>query len=165
MLFEVLTHPMGERVGPGEDVFTAARRLAAEELAKRPAAVARVHAKSLVKLLLDHSLGDAVRAFGVTYQPSGVFSRLVRSRAPSNTTSTTATPSTRTPGSTAYMLATLRASSAAPEAIITASATCVTTNPLSSRPHTQAVTRRTLRAGPSRRRCATGAPLSGILRR
>ena len=32
------------------------------------------------------------------------------------------------------MLATLRASSAAPEAIITASATCVTTNPLSSRP-------------------------------
>lgn len=72
-----LTQKLEERVGPGEDVFAAARKLAMEELARRPVAVARVHVKSLVKLLLDHSLGDAARLLGMEYRPTGIFSRFV----------------------------------------------------------------------------------------
>lgn len=65
------------RVTAGADVFGECRRLAAEELAQRPLAVARVHAKSMVKLLLDHSFGDAAPMLGASYQPSGLFSRLI----------------------------------------------------------------------------------------
>ena len=49
-------------------------------------------------------------------------------------TSSTAMPSTSTPGSIARRLATLRTSSDAPDASSSTSATCATTRPLSSRP-------------------------------
>ena len=65
---------------------------------------------------------------------SSVCSERVRLRPAPSITSTTATPSVRTPGSTAYRFATLRASNAAPAAIITASATSAITSPFSRRP-------------------------------
>jgi hypothetical protein len=72
-----LADRLGERVGPGEDVFAAADRLALEELAARPGPAARVVLKSSAKLAVDHSLGDAARLLGLTYRPTGLFSRLV----------------------------------------------------------------------------------------
>jgi len=65
------------RLRPGEDVFSAARTLAIEELRARPAATARVLAKSELKLMVDHSTGGAAAALGLKYEPSGFFSRFV----------------------------------------------------------------------------------------
>jgi hypothetical protein len=57
--------------------------LALEELAARPTSVAKVEAKSLVKLALDHSAGTAADVLGLSYQPTGLFSRLVLRQAAS----------------------------------------------------------------------------------
>jgi hypothetical protein len=65
------------RLRPGEDVFGAARTLAIEEVRARPAAAARVLGKSALKLMVDHSTGDAAAALGMKYEPSGLFSRFV----------------------------------------------------------------------------------------
>lgn len=67
---------LGQRIEPGDDVFTQARRLAAEEMRARPTAVARVLAKSQVKLYLDHSLPVLCDLLGIPYQSSNLFARL-----------------------------------------------------------------------------------------
>jgi hypothetical protein len=72
-----LADRLATRLVPGEDVYTASRTLAFEELARRPVVAAKVVAKSQVKLLVDHSLGDACAVFGREYRPSGLFARLV----------------------------------------------------------------------------------------
>jgi hypothetical protein len=74
-----LTVELGNRLGPGDDVVLAARRLAWEEISARPAAVAKVQAKSWLKLAIDHSLPTLATSLGRTYQPSGLFSNLVLS--------------------------------------------------------------------------------------
>jgi hypothetical protein len=74
---EELSAKLQQRLVPGEDVFLSARRLALDEIQARPVAVARVYAKALVKLAVDHSFGDMARLLGISYQPSGLFSRLV----------------------------------------------------------------------------------------
>jgi hypothetical protein len=74
---EELSGRVGQRLAPGEDVPGAIRRLAVEELRARPAAYARVQAKSGVKLLVDHSLGSLYGELGQPYTPSGLFSRLI----------------------------------------------------------------------------------------
>jgi hypothetical protein len=65
------------RVATGDDVFTRVREIALEEMLRRPGAVVRVQAKALVKLAIDHSLGEAYDLWGAHYEPSGLFSRLV----------------------------------------------------------------------------------------
>jgi hypothetical protein len=65
------------RLQPGEDVISAARRLALSKMLARPALAAKVHAKSQVKLLVDHSAGDFAAVLGREYRPTGLFSRLV----------------------------------------------------------------------------------------
>jgi len=72
-----LADRLGTRLSPGEDVFRASRRLAVEELSKRPVIAAKVTAKAQLKLLVDHSLGDACTVLGRDYRPSGLFSRIV----------------------------------------------------------------------------------------
>lgn len=72
-----LVAKLEERIAPGADVYVECRRLAAEELAARPRAVERMYAKSFVKLLIDHTYGDVAHALGASYEPSGVFARLV----------------------------------------------------------------------------------------
>ncbi len=68
---------LGGRLAPGEDVVTAARRLAFEKMAARPGVTAKTHAKSQLKLLVDHSAGDFADLLGIPYRPTGLFSRLV----------------------------------------------------------------------------------------
>jgi hypothetical protein len=72
-----LTLQLKTRLKPGEDVPKAARGLALEQLAARPKTLAKVEAKSLVKLAVDHSMGIAADLLGLSYQPTGLFSRLV----------------------------------------------------------------------------------------
>lgn len=74
---EELSSRLGERLQPGEDVSGAIRRLALEELRKRPGTCVRVQAKSAVKLLVGHSLSDLYQQLGKSYASSGLFSRLV----------------------------------------------------------------------------------------
>jgi hypothetical protein len=78
-----LTLKLKSRIAPGQDVMKTARDLALEELAARPTVVAKVEAKSLVKLALDHSAGTAADVLGLSYQPTGLFSRLVLRQAAS----------------------------------------------------------------------------------
>jgi hypothetical protein len=72
-----LADRLGGRIGPGEDVYSAAGALAVDELRGRPTALIRVLVKSQVKLLVAHSLGDAYHLLGRSYHPSGLFSRLI----------------------------------------------------------------------------------------
>jgi hypothetical protein len=72
-----LADKLGSRLHPGDDVMSAARLLAIEELSARPVAAARVLLKSQVKMLIDHSLESAAPVFGKVYVPTGLFSRLV----------------------------------------------------------------------------------------
>ena len=61
----------------GQDTFAAVRHLALQEIISRPRATTRVQIKAFVKLLVDHSLPDLYQEWGRTYEPSGLFSRLV----------------------------------------------------------------------------------------
>jgi 4-amino-4-deoxy-L-arabinose transferase-like glycosyltransferase len=71
--FPVRTAALRERVQPGEDCHAVAGRMAREEIAAAgPKPVARVLAKSQLKLWTSHSLGDALRPFGIEYKPSGL---------------------------------------------------------------------------------------------
>jgi hypothetical protein len=72
-----LTTQLGSRLAPGEDVVAAGRRLAFAEIASRPTYVARVMAKSAVKLAVDHSIPETAQLLGTSYKGSGLFSRLV----------------------------------------------------------------------------------------
>jgi hypothetical protein len=72
-----LTLQLKSRLTRGEDVPKAARGLALKELAARPSAVAKVEAKALIKLALDHSVGTAADLLGISYRPSGLFSHWV----------------------------------------------------------------------------------------
>ena len=72
-----LTDRLSGQLQPGEDVVTAARRLALDEIRSRPKTVARVQAKSWLKLLFDHSLPTLAGTLGLSYQPSGLFSTLL----------------------------------------------------------------------------------------
>jgi Dolichyl-phosphate-mannose-protein mannosyltransferase len=74
---EELSEKLGTRLQPGEDVSSAGRRLALEELEARPRAYASVQAKSAAKLFVDHSLGGVYNQLGQTYVSTGLFSRLV----------------------------------------------------------------------------------------
>jgi 4-amino-4-deoxy-L-arabinose transferase-like glycosyltransferase len=74
---EELSEKLKERIEPGEDVIHKARRLALEEIRARPEAATRVLVKSQLRLMIAHSLGDLYRAFGITYQPSNLFARLI----------------------------------------------------------------------------------------
>lgn len=65
------------RLSPGEDVAKAARRLAFEEMGKRPGLTAKVHAKSQLKLLLDHSFQEMADLLGMPYTSTGLFARFV----------------------------------------------------------------------------------------
>jgi hypothetical protein len=68
---------LADHLSPGEDVVTAARRLALAEMIARPGPAAKVHLKSQLKLLIDHSGGDFALVLGRPYEPTGLFSRLV----------------------------------------------------------------------------------------
>jgi 4-amino-4-deoxy-L-arabinose transferase-like glycosyltransferase len=68
---------LAQRLQPGEDVVNAARRLALSEMAARPGIAAKVHAKSQVKLLVDHSGRDFALLLDQPYKETGLFSRLV----------------------------------------------------------------------------------------
>ncbi len=72
-----LSERLEARVRPGDDVITAARRMAVEEIRARPVPFARVLVKSQVKLFLSHSLSDFYQVLGRPYRPSGLFSRWV----------------------------------------------------------------------------------------
>lgn len=72
-----LSAKLGERLQPGENVYAAGARLAAEEVSARPRAFAIVCLKSQVKLFSDHSLLFLAQLLGVPYVPSGLYSRLV----------------------------------------------------------------------------------------
>jgi hypothetical protein len=74
---EELTDKLGSRLKPEEDVVAAARRLALDEIRNRPGMVARVQAKSWLKLFFDHSLPTVADTLGLSYQPSGLFSALL----------------------------------------------------------------------------------------
>ena len=69
---EELADGLGRAVKPGDDVYSAARRLAIGELKSRPASVCRVVSKSQFKLLTDHSLGDLYQLLGKPYRPAGL---------------------------------------------------------------------------------------------
>ena len=77
---EELADRLGRRVLRGEDVYSAARKLAIEEMRARPSAVCRVLMMSEVKLMLDHSLGDVYRLIGQPYRPSDLKSRILAGR-------------------------------------------------------------------------------------
>jgi hypothetical protein len=74
---EELSARLDQRVAPGQDVFSAMRRQALDELKQRPSAYLRVQVKSGFKLFVDHSLGTWYEALGSEYKPSGFFSRAV----------------------------------------------------------------------------------------
>jgi hypothetical protein len=75
-IFEI-EQRLAPRLAPGEDVVAAARRMALSDIFTKPGLAAKVHLKSEVKLLLDHSGGDFAMVLGREYQPTGLFSRLV----------------------------------------------------------------------------------------
>lgn len=72
-----LTNRLGRRLNEGEDVVTAARHLAWDEIQLRPKTVVKVQAKSWLKLFFDHSLDALAGTLGLSYQPSGLFSTLL----------------------------------------------------------------------------------------
>jgi len=74
---EELSAKLKQRVQPGEDVISAARRLALEEIRARPLAATRVLMKSQLRLLVAHSLGGWYNLVGASYQPSNLFARLI----------------------------------------------------------------------------------------
>jgi hypothetical protein len=49
-------------------------------MASRPGATAKVFAKSQLKLLVDHSVGEFAILLGLHYEPSGLFSRMFLGR-------------------------------------------------------------------------------------
>jgi hypothetical protein len=59
-------------VGPGDDCYATANRMARAEAAADPKSTAKVLAKSQIKLWTAHSLGDAARPFGLPHRPSGL---------------------------------------------------------------------------------------------
>lgn len=67
---------LSERLQPGEDVASAARKLGLAQMAERPGLAAKVHAKSQLKLFVDHSGRDFALLLGQPYRESGLFSRL-----------------------------------------------------------------------------------------
>jgi 4-amino-4-deoxy-L-arabinose transferase-like glycosyltransferase len=72
-----LSQRLERRLVPGQDVFSAGRALALEELKARPIVVARMEAKSTLKLFVDHSIGELLPLLGRPHTPSGLFSRFV----------------------------------------------------------------------------------------
>jgi hypothetical protein len=62
---------------PGQDAVTVARRLAVHDILEKPATMARVQLKSLVKLVVGHSMGTFYPLLGRPYVSSGLFSRFV----------------------------------------------------------------------------------------
>jgi hypothetical protein len=77
-----LTNRLSRRLRPGEDVVTAARRLAWDQIRQRPKSVVKVQAKSWLKLFADHSLPSAAETLGIAYRPSGLFSNLIMNSEP-----------------------------------------------------------------------------------
>jgi hypothetical protein len=65
------------RIQPGDDVFTAARSLAFEELLSKPQLTAKVLAKSWVKLFLANSASMYAGLLGQEYESTGLFARYV----------------------------------------------------------------------------------------
>jgi hypothetical protein len=74
---EEMEQKLATRLQPGEDVVSAARRLAVEEMRSKPRLAAKVHAKSQLKLFVDHSGRDFAVLLGHPYRETGLFSRLV----------------------------------------------------------------------------------------
>jgi hypothetical protein len=68
---------LAARVKPGEDVSSAAEQLGWEIIRQRPAAAFKAFLLSLIKVFIDHSLGELVAHFGVEYHPTGLFSSLL----------------------------------------------------------------------------------------
>jgi hypothetical protein len=77
-----LTNRLSRRLKPGEDVVTAARRLAWDQIRQRPKSVLKIQAKSWLKLFVDHSLPTAAETLGIAYRPSGLFSNLIMNSEP-----------------------------------------------------------------------------------
>jgi 4-amino-4-deoxy-L-arabinose transferase-like glycosyltransferase len=77
-----LTNRLSRRLRPGEDVVSAARRLAWDQIRQRPKGVIKVQAKSWLKLFVDHSIPTLAEALGIAYKPSGIFSNLVMNSEP-----------------------------------------------------------------------------------
>jgi hypothetical protein len=77
-----LTNRLSRRLKPGEDVVTAARRLAWDQIRQRPKSVLKIQAKSWLKLFVDHSLPAAAETLGIAYRPSGLFSNLIMNSEP-----------------------------------------------------------------------------------
>lgn len=75
--FVVRTRELEQRVKPGEDVYAVASQMAREQIKSDPKTTAKILAKSQFKLWFAHSLGDAHRAFGLPYQPSGLMAAFV----------------------------------------------------------------------------------------
>jgi 4-amino-4-deoxy-L-arabinose transferase-like glycosyltransferase len=76
--FTTRTRALETSVAPGEDCHAGAGRMARAEIAATgPKLVARVLAKSQLKLWVSHSLGDALRPLGIEYKPSGLVGVLV----------------------------------------------------------------------------------------
>jgi hypothetical protein len=74
---EELSQRLEQRLVPGQDVFSAGRTLAVEELEARPTIVVRMEAKSTAKVFLDHSIGELMPLLGRAHAPSGLFSRFI----------------------------------------------------------------------------------------
>jgi hypothetical protein len=74
---EEMEAKLAGRLAPGEDVVSAARRIALLEMMAKPRLAAKVHAKSELKLLVDHSAGEVALLLDKPYHPTGLFSRLV----------------------------------------------------------------------------------------
>jgi hypothetical protein len=74
---EELSQRLESRLAPSQDIFIAGRALAVEEIKARPKVVARMQAKSTLKLFVDHSMGELMPLLGRQYTPSGLFSRLI----------------------------------------------------------------------------------------
>lgn len=72
-----LSTKLGTRLAPGEDVFAAAQTLAIEEITARPVSFARVQAKALTKLAVDHSVAPLAAQLNLRYQGTGLFSWLM----------------------------------------------------------------------------------------
>jgi len=77
-----LTNRLSRRLRPGEDVISAARRLAWDQIRQRPKSVIKVQAKSWLKLFVDHSMPTVAEALGIAYRPSGIFSNLIMNSEP-----------------------------------------------------------------------------------
>jgi hypothetical protein len=77
-LIEEMTGKLTTRIGPGQDVVQAARKLAQEEIAARPGAMTRVQLKSLSLLLIGDSIDTAAAVLGRLDQSPGFFTRFIR---------------------------------------------------------------------------------------